>query len=144
MPFPIADDGDDGGGGGGGDGGGGNVDGDGGGGNGDEYMAEGAPSELGGRAAAGVMPIKGIGGDGGSSGGSDDISIDKRNIGTTKYNDNVSGRGIKSGGGSTMASGAAQLPDPRTMTPPQKRRFGGRLAAITSPSVKAMLHDKEV
>lgn len=94
------------------------------------------------------MPIKGIGGDdGGSSGGSDDVStflVDKLNIGTTKYNDNVSGRGIKSGGGSTMASGVAQLPDPRTMTPPQKRRFGGRLAAITSPSVKAMLHDKEV
>lgn len=35
------------------------------------------------------------------------------------------------------------LLDPMSMTPPQKRRFGTKLAAMTSPSVQTLLRDKD-
>lgn len=53
----------------------------------------------------------------------------------------------KSGSGSLRSQerlGMPKLPDPQSMTPPQKRRFANRMAAMTSPSVQAALHSKEL
>jgi hypothetical protein len=54
-----------------------------------------------------------------------------------------SGVGEEEEGDAERKTSSSHQIDPQFMTTPQQQRFGTRLAAIASPSVKALLHEKD-